>query len=268
MQSKNNPNLKILIVDDEPLACNNLKNIIHGHVDPSLQIAAIVHNTHDALTQIRLHQPDALFLDIEMPEEDAFHFLERIHPFPFEVVFVTAFDAYAVKAFKLNAIDYIMKPVSIAEVQQAVARLKEKIAYKRILHSHSEGYRELAAQMVHKKQPQKIFLKEQNAITPVNFADICYVEAKGSYATIHFKQGAADRQIIMSHSIAEYEEILPQDTFFRIHKSYLINGQHLKSIVKGDNAMVVVTGGHSLPVGRRRYADLLAFVKSFEVNLK
>src|SRR5579872_2150289 len=115
--------LKVLIVDDERKACINLRNLLLTYVDKDINIAGIASDTHDAYTQIIKHTPDAVFLDIEMPNENAFHFLERIGPVDFEVVFVTAFDEYAVRAFKLNALDYILKPISVSELRNAHAKL-------------------------------------------------------------------------------------------------------------------------------------------------
>src|ERR1700689_5825299 len=118
--------LNVLIVDDEMEACDNLKNILMEYVDKEINIAGIANNTREAEAQINNFLPDAVFLDIEMPNENAFHFLSRISPFGFEVIFVTAYDEYAIKAFKLNAVDYILKPISIAELTAAVQKLKEK----------------------------------------------------------------------------------------------------------------------------------------------
>src|ERR1700740_2529996 len=115
--------LNVLIVDDEMEACANLQHILSEYVDKEINIVGIANNTREAEAAIAKAAPAAVFLDIEMPNENAFHFLERIAPFNFEVIFVTAYDEYAVKAFKLNAVDYILKPISINELNQAVQRL-------------------------------------------------------------------------------------------------------------------------------------------------
>src|ERR1043165_6987188 len=100
--------LKVLIVDDETEACRNLQNILSKYIDCNIQVAGVAHNTVEAERLVRLHNPDAVFLDIEMPEENAFDFLQRIYPYSFEVIFITAYDEYAIKAFKLHAMDYLL----------------------------------------------------------------------------------------------------------------------------------------------------------------
>src|SRR5690242_15259365 len=123
----NSKSLQVLIVDDEKKACTNLKNILLEFVDPGIVIAGIANSTAEAESLIADTTPDAIFLDIEMPTENAFHFLDRISPVNFEVIFVTAYEEYAVRAFRLNAVDYILKPISIAELKKAVQRLKDRI---------------------------------------------------------------------------------------------------------------------------------------------
>ncbi len=125
--------IQILIVDDEKKACANLRNILLEFVDPGLQIVGEANSTMEAEQLIAIHKPDAIFLDIEMPNENAFHFLERIAPFDFEVIFVTAYEEYAIRAFRLNAIDYILKPISIKDLSTAVQKLKDRIRHKRII---------------------------------------------------------------------------------------------------------------------------------------
>jgi two-component system LytT family response regulator len=268
MQNSNLNRLKVIIVDDEPTACDNLKNTLLQYVDCSIDICAIAHNTEEALHHIEQYKPDALFLDIEMPAENAFHFLLRIYPFDFEIIFVTAFDEYAVRAFKLNAIDYILKPISITEIRQATDRLLQKIAYKKLTEERSVEYKELVAQMTGNDVPKKIFLKEQNNVVAVAFTDIYLVEAMGSYSKLNFLREGKEQQIVMSHSIADYEELLPKDVFFRIHKSYLINCCYLKKVTKDHCVSIEIKETYHIPVSRRRYPFMLEFIKTYELNKK
>ncbi|KAA5534853.1 response regulator transcription factor [Taibaiella lutea] len=268
MQNSSRDRLKVIIVDDEPTACNNLKNTLLQHIDRNIDICAIAHNTEEATYYIQQYKPDALFLDIEMPAENAFHFLERIYPFDFEIVFVTAFDEYAVRAFKLNAIDYILKPISITEIRQATDRLLEKIVYKKLTEERSTEYKELVAQMTGNYEPKKIFLKELNNIVAVAFADIYFIEAMGSYSKLNFLRDGKEQQIVMSHSIAEYEDLLPKDVFFRIHKSYLINCRYIKKVTKDHYVSLEINDTYHIPVSRRRYPFMLEFIKTYELNKK
>jgi two-component system, LytTR family, response regulator len=262
MQNSNPNKLKAIIVDDEPTACDNLKNVLSQYAADTIELCGIVHSTEAALQQIQHYKPDVLFLDIEMPVENAFHFLARIYPFDFEVIFVTAYDEYAVKAFKLNAIDYILKPISVAEIIQAVNRLLEKNTYKKLLQERSAEYKELVAQMTGNNVPQRIFLREQNNVMAVAFTDICFIEAKGSYSKIYFLENGREQQIVMCHSISEYEELLPKDIFFRVHKSYLINCRYLQKVTKDHYVCVEINDTYNIPVSRRRYPFMLEFIKS------
>ena len=258
----NQSRLNVLIVDDEKEACANLKNMLIEYVDPEINIAGIAYNTKDAEVQINKVNPDAVFLDIEMPNEKAFHFLNRISPFNFEVIFVTAYDEYAIKAFKLNAVDYILKPISINELANAVKKLKEKIYYKKIVANGDNSLAEILKQINGKVKPQKLTIKDNNNVDVIDFRDICFIEAQGSYSRIVFIKDAEVKEVTMSTSIAEYEELLPSDSFYRIHKSYLINCQHVKKILKDDSNYIVIRDEFTLPVSWRRYALFLEFLKN------
>ena len=260
--SSDNAVLNVLIVDDEMEACTNLKHILMEYVDKEINIAGIANNTREAEAQIIKFEPAAVFLDIEMPNENAFHFLARIAPFDFEVIFVTAYDEYAIKAFKLNAVDYILKPISINELTQAVQRLREKIRYKHILAENSISYTEISNQVSNKIKGQRITLKDSNSIEVVEFRDICFVEAQGSYVRILFLKGNETKEITLSGSLTDYEELMPPDLFYRIHKSYLINCIHVKKILKDEYSQVVIRETFTLPISRRRYAPLLQFLKN------
>jgi two-component system, LytTR family, response regulator len=258
MQTKN---LNVLIVDDEKKACSNLKNILYEFIDSSINVAGMGYSTVEAEVLINNLTPDAIFLDIEMPHENAFSFLERIKPLNFEVIFVTAFDEYAINAFKLNAVDYILKPISINELKTAVQKLKEKIRYKNFI-AGSTSYHELSEQVYKKAKPHKITLKGTNTTQVVDFKDIYFLEAHGSYSRILFLKGKEISEITMSNPLSEYEELLPADMFFRIHRSYLVNCTHIKKITNDDNNHVLIESNHSFPISRRRYFELIEFLKS------
>jgi len=258
------PPLNIIIVDDETEACNNLRNILLRDVDTSINIMGIAHDTAQAEKLIREHTPDALLLDIEMPKENAFSFVERISPVNFEIIFVTAYDEYAVKAFRLNAIDYILKPINTFDLAAAIRKLKERLRYKTAI--QLPAYEALSKQIKHHSQPSQIYLRDYNSVEIVDFKDLLYIAAKGSYSQVTFLKEGQVKQTVMSNSIAEYEELLPADQFYRIHKSYLVNGQHIKQIIKDGNQVVASGNRFSLPVGRRRHSGLLTFLQQYRAT--
>ena len=253
--------LNILLIDDEIEACDNLRNILTTYVEPDINILGVAHDTKQAEILINETHPDAIFLDIEMPDENAFQFLKRIMPVNFEIIFVTAYDNFAIKAFKLNAVDYILKPISIDELSDAVAKLKQKLSIKQLLRSNENDI-EVLKQIANKERQHKIALRTFNHIEMVDFKDIYFIEANGSYCRFCFKKNGADEEATISNTIAEYEELFPSDIFFRIHKSYLVNCMHISKIRSDDTYEVITNGKYTLPVSRRRYASFIDFMKT------
>ncbi len=255
--------ISVLIVDDEEEACINLKNILSDYVEERVNIVGTALNTTDAERLIEKYSPDAVLLDIEMPKENAFRFLERLSPVSFEVIFVTAYDDYAIRAFKLNAVDYILKPISIPELTEAIKKLKEKIQIRNaaIGKNGHMPFDELAHHIGSKVKGHKITLKDNSVIEVVDFKDIFFIEAQGSYFKVVFVKARHVKEIIMCGSLTDYEELLPADMFFRIHKSYIINCLHVNNILKDEHSHVVINEDIILPVSRRRYAPLIEFLK-------
>jgi two-component system LytT family response regulator len=258
------PTLNIIIVDDEIEACNNLRNILLRDVDPGINIMGIAHDTAHAEMLINQHKPDALLLDIEMPNENAFSFVQRLSPVDFEIIFVTAYDEYAVRAFRLNAIDYILKPVNTPDLAAAISKLKERIRYKTTL--QRPVYEAVSRQMNSHSKPRLICLRDVNSVEVVDFKDLLFIAAKGSYSQVVFLKDEQVKQTVMSISVAEYEELLPADQFYRIHKSYLVNGMHIKQIIKDGSQIIAAGNRFSLPVGRRRHSGLLTFLQQYRAT--
>ncbi len=256
--------LNVLLVDDEIEACRNLKTILLEYIDPDINIVGIAHNTAEAEQQLEKHNPDAVFLDIEMPNENAFQFLERVSPIHFEVIFVTAYDEYAIKAFKLNAVDYILKPISISELSGAVAKLKDRLKFKALMHTQNSGndFSEISKQINSKSKLNRITLKGNNTFDIVDFKDVVYVEALGKYSKVFFVKNTGLAEVVTSFAISDYEEMLPTDSFYRIHKSYLINCDHIKQIQKDEASSIKVYDKIVLPISRRRFTSLMEFLQT------
>lgn len=252
--------INVILVDDEKEASANLKSILDEYVAKDINVVGIAHNTADAEKLINSLAPEAVFLDIEMPNENAFHFLDRITPFNFEVIFVTAYDEYAVKAFKLNAVDYILKPISITELTNAVQRLREKLEYKKMVANSSSSYSDLSSVVKNKGKSHKITLKDGNHFEVVDFKNIYFLEAQGSYSRVVFLKDEAVKEMIMSTSLSDYEELMPAELFYRIHKSFMINCMHVKKIIKGEAGQVLINDSYTLPISRRKFLPLLEFL--------
>ncbi|KAA5536193.1 response regulator transcription factor [Taibaiella lutea] len=204
---------------------------------------------------IEAFQPDLVFLDIEMPNENGLHFLERIFPFNFEVVFVTAYDTFAVKAFRLNALDYIMKPIDIDYLQDAINKVAEKLVFKNLLHP-----KEIINQNTPDSKIEKMFFRTENSMELVEISQIIYISADWSYTNIFYLKNQQINKITMSYSIAKYDQQLSSHSFYRIHKSYLVNIAFVEKIIKDSNTMLQLSNDIKLPISRRKYAALLSFM--------
>jgi two-component system, LytTR family, response regulator len=259
--------IRVVLIDDEEAACINLKNILNDYINNRIDIVGVAHNTTIAEQLIHELQPDAVFLDIEMPGENAFQFLERIYPFSFEVIFVTAYDEYAIKAFKLNALDYILKPISIEELKLAVKKLVEKLKNNRLLQEFSL-YKNFSEQLSDKKEINCLTIRTSTGVEIVDFSKLIYIEAQGSYCNLIYLSDAGEKSVVLSHSVADYEEILPTEIFFRTHRSYIVNIAHIASIKQEDGAFAVLNNKFNIPVSRRRYNDLITALNHRELNKK
>ena len=256
------PAMNAIIIDDEETACHNLQHILLEFVSTPLRVLGTATDTSTAEQLMQQHQPDVIFLDIDMPLENGFDFLERIQPFSFEVIFVTAYDEYAVKAFRLNALDYILKPVNIQELNSAVQKLYERYELRKLAGNRLNRVFYKLPEQPDRWNPTHIQLREGSEIVSVRFDDLLYFEASSSYCKVVFWKRGIEKSITMGYPLAEYEGLLPAGQFYRIHKSYLVNGAQISKLLKEEHPAVVLKNGARLPVGRRRYQAFLAFMKA------
>ncbi len=260
MQPAKTECMKILIVDDEELICENLKAILSEHINYNISIAGMANDTCAAEQLIAVSQPDLVLLDINMPGENAFEFLHRLGNFSFEVIFVTAHDEFALKAFKLNAIDYILKPISISDITIAIGKARERLIQKKIASGNPSFYSKILQQVYNKSSPDQFTFRDNKTVNIIPFKDIIYLEAKGAYSRIYYTHNNREQSFIMSHSLSEYEQLLPYELFYRVHKSYLINRMHVMNVTRSGNPATLLTDNRSLPVGRRRLSKFLSFL--------
>ena len=241
--------IRALIVDDE------LKNIriLHGLLQtycPQVHVVGEASGFHKALELIESSHPDLLFLDIEMPYGNAFDLLEKIMPVKFEIIFVTAFNDYALKAFRYSALDYLLKPVNIDELKAAVAKAEQKLDQKNVnlqLNNFINNFK--------KAELQKIALPLLDGLLFVPVPEITYLHAKGSYTDVHLHNGEIHTT---ARTIKDYEDMLSQDTFCRVHHAYLINVNHIKKYSRGRGGFIEMEDGAIIEVSVRRKDEFLA----------
>jgi two-component system LytT family response regulator len=245
--------LKALIVEDELNSQELLKAIIDESCD-GVQVVAMAQGVAEALEKIKANKPDILLLDIELSDGDGFQVLEQAGDIDFDVIFTTAYDQYAIKAFKFAATDYILKPVDFEELQEAIKRIVDKRSNPEQAPSN-EQIQALINNIRNIRQPfKRIVLPTSNGFTVVDPKDIIRCESDRNYTFIFLTDG---RKILVSRTIKEYEEMLRDYNFFRIHQSHLINLAFLKNYTRGRGGYVELTNGATLDVSARRKTDFL-----------
>ena len=249
--------LKALIVDDEFNARNNLKILIDEFC-PELKIVGLVESAEQARIIIEKEKPDVVFLDIAMPKEDGFSLLQSYENREFSVVFTTAYNEYALKAFKENAIDYLEKPISIDDLQKAVQKVMK-------VHGSNEQrtpaeISELVDEAMEGKN-DRISIPTRDGYVIIRNTDIIHLEASDNYTMIYLIDGSRH---LSSKNIKVYEENLNQEIFFRTHKSHIINVEHhLKEFSRSEGNMAVLTNGINVPIARRKMSNFLSRINTF-----
>ena len=250
----NDPMLKAIIVDDEPKARENLQILLQDFVK-GVEVVALCHNIAEAVEAVELHAPDVVFLDIQLQRETGFDLLTTLKDINFEVIFTTAYTEFAIKAFKFSAIDYLLKPIDIEELKKAVHKVE-----KRVSNNMTSRLTQLVQNLKQgSAENYKIALPTLEGLVFVNVKDILYCEASSNYTLIF----TAEEKYLVSKTLKEYEELLSDHNFFRIHNSYLININEIKKYVKGEGGYVVLSNNVSLDVSKRRKE---AFLKKIGIR--
>jgi two-component system LytT family response regulator len=237
--------IRSIIVDDEPGNIITLNGLLKKYC-PEIEVVGEAENIRQAEQLIRKEMPGLVFLDIEMPYGNAFDLLEKMRPVEFNVIFVTAFENYAVKAFKHAAVDYILKPVNIQELQAAVAKATKKL-YADSVNARIELL--LSNLAGNNSSNPKIALPTPEGLQFETIDEIIFFEANANYTYVHIGNNS---KYIVSKTLGEVESILPVAVFCRIHHSFIINMKHIKKYYKGRGGYVVMDDGTTIEVSVRR----------------
>ena len=244
--------LKTIIVDDESNARENLK-ILVDEFCPQLKVVGLAASVAEARTLIEKEDPEVVFLDIAMPNEDGFELLKHYENRDFSVIFTTAYNEYALKAFKADAIDYLEKPISIDDLQNAVEKLMR-------IHTIEDS-----ASIIAKKEADKhndrISVPTRDGFIILKNDEITHLEASDNYTMIYLSNGSRH---LSSKNIKIYEDNLNANVFYRTHKSYIVNVEHhLKEFSRKEGNMAVLQNGKMVPVARRKMTDFLDRINTF-----
>ena len=244
--------LRTLVVDDEAPARENLKLLLQENC-PEVEVIGTADGVQSALKQIAELKPDAVFLDIRMPSgAEGFDLLSKVPEKNFQVVFVSAYKDYALRAFHVNAIHYILKPVDIDDLKTAVKKL---VANRELFSSNRENLTsyirslENISKTINEPTLQRITINHAKGFKIVDPADIMYLEGEGNYTKIFFADGS---QYVDTRSIGIYEEILDPKKFFRIHKSHIVNLMFVSEFLNVDGSFAVMKNGTKLVISRLR----------------
>lgn len=246
--------IRTIIIDDEPNSVDTLRQLLLKYC-PTITIIGTADNAQTGREAIINGKPDLVFLDIEMPYGNAFELLNNLPVIDFEIVFVTAFDNYAINAIKYSALDYLLKPVNIKELQVAVEKAGERIKSKNI----SQKIDTLLFNLnVSKPSLQKVALPTLEGLVFVNIKELVWLEARGSYTVIYLENR---QKITVSRTLKEFEDILPEDSFSRIHQSYIINHNFIKKYNRGRGGSIEMEDGTVIEVSLRKKDEFLAKFK-------
>jgi len=242
--------ISCIIIDDEAKNIKLLQKMLELHC-PEVKIMVTETDAKNGLQLINEVQPQLVFLDIEMPHLNGFDLLKKLEPVNFEVIFVTAFSHYAVEAFEHRVTGYITKPVNTDKLIAAVNTAAKRIEAKNI----NKNLFSLLEQSTQKAEPEKIPLSTSNGLIFVKLSDIMYCESSGNYTNFYLFD---DKKIMVSRQLGEYEKLLPDTNFIRIHDKYIINLTYIKEYIKGSGGDVVLENGKELPVATRRKEEFLS----------
>jgi two-component system LytT family response regulator len=247
---------RALLIEDEPEGLENLKNMLRSYC-PDVEVVDTGGSNADLLRLVaedRENQYDVAFLDISLPDGLIFQGLQQLDEVPFDIIFVTAFDKYALKAFEFAAIDYVTKPIEREELMRAVSRIRRK-------NTETKERLEVLQQNYNPNGPnafEKIGISALDGVHFVRLSEIVRLEAEDNYT--HFMLKTGDR-ITASRTIKAYEDTLSQLNFVRVHKKHIVNMNFMKTYIKGEGGYLILDNGDSIEVSRRKKSVLMDSVR-------
>lgn len=242
--------MKVIIIEDEPHGRETLKNLLNDYCE-EVEIVSLCSTVPEGIQAIQSQRPDLVFLDIELHSGTSFEILERIRQFDFEVVFTTAFEDYAIRAIKFSALDYLLKPIDITELREAVTKARhrrEETLQNKNLYNLVKNLSDL------NDSHKTITLSTSEGLEFVDVSDIIKLEADGSYTLFHLKQ---NRKLLVSKNLKEYENLLSDCKFYRVHHSCVINLNEVEKYVRQDGGYIVLKDGSHANLSQKRKEKFL-----------
>ena len=247
--------IRCILIDDESNSLEMMEWLLQTYC-PQVKIEALCDGAEKGLQAIEKYKPDVVFLDIEMPHMNGFDLLEKYSKLDFDVVFCTAYDQFAIRAFKYSALNYLLKPVDPEDLKDTIRRIEEKQSI-----PSREQIDLLLQNLRHPARPtvQRIALTTTDGMIFVSTQDILYCEAESNYTTVVLNS----RKVVISKTLKEIDEALSGTDFYRIHNSYLVNLNQIQKFVRGDGGYVVMNDGKSVSISRSRRQEFMELFSRF-----
>lgn len=249
--------IKAVLVDDEPRGLSSLQKLLEYNC-PDVEIVGQCSNADEAMVVINERKPQLVFLDIAMPEKTGFDLIEEMGRPGFEIIFVTAHNDFMLQAFKFSCVDYLLKPVDDQLLADAVSRAAKRIEEK----SSNENIDTLVHNLKSRENGQKpkICITSLKGFQVIKLSDIIYCEASRNYTIFHLEN---QKPICASKTVYDYEVLLEDSGFARIHKSFLVNLEHVKEYNRGEGGTVILSNNYELEVSRRKKEVFLGKMKEY-----
>ncbi|MDO1451409.1 LytTR family DNA-binding domain-containing protein [Rhodocytophaga aerolata] len=234
--------LKAIIIDDEPDCVALMALQLKAHC-PGVRVVLQTTQPEEGLEAIRDMEPDLVFLDVEMPRMNGFSLLEKLDEIPLGLIFVTAYNEFALKAFRFSALDYLLKPINSTHLCEAVRKAEKR------QRTDSRQLDMLRYQLKEGQLPSKIAVPFQSGVVFVELKELVYCQADSNYTRLFLTNG---KNYLLSKTLRDVQEVLEERNFLRVHRQYLINLEHIKMYHKGDGSYLVMTGDVTLPLAKNQ----------------
>ena len=245
--------MKVAIIEDEQHTSRRLQNIVNNHF-PDFDIIGTAESVVEGIDVIRIGRPQIVLMDIHLKDGTGFDLIERLFPIDFKIIFITAFEHFAIKAFKFSAIDYVLKPFDDTDITEAIQRAVQQL---RKESSDLKIEALLSNYKSEQKELKKIVLKTNDSIYVVRVNEIIRLESDGAYTRFFFTDG---RNVLVSKNLKEFDDLMSEYGFFRIHQTHLINMEYVVRYLKGDGGFVIMKDGSKPPVSTRKKEALMDYL--------
>lgn len=241
--------IKAVIVDDEIAGAEVLEYLVKQYC-PDIEIVSIQHSVETAIDTINKLQPDLVFLDIEMPTGTGFDVIKNTSQLNYVTIFITAYENYAIKAFKTNALDYLLKPIDIEELISAVEKVKKQIYSSQKLSANN--IEEVIFNSLNNNK--KLAISTFDGLTMIEINDIIYLEADSNYTNVYMKD---NKKMLISKTLKYFEDSLPNTSFFRVHKTFIINISTIVKYLNSDGGYIILSNNAKIPISRSKKSELV-----------